>query len=99
MTQAEFTEKFKALLNEKNISTKFSSIALTKEPFERMLFYNAQKDEFCEDYVVSIGFDCGDLFLDFYETDCRAYDIDLENNSQTAWEYLWEYIKSLDIRG
>ena len=34
----------------------------------------------------------GNFFIDFEETQCTAYEEDLECNSNDAWDYLWDTI-------
>lgn len=89
MTKAEFIKKFKEFLYENAMS----GAILDRTTSISMCFENYQDGEIQTDYVSLVGFDeDDDLFIDFIDTNCTAYDEDLDCNSDDAWDLLWNAI-------
>lgn len=88
MTQQEFIKKF-GVICDKNHTT-----AINLEDMDnaiQMRFDNYQYDEVINDYVSDIGFYEGDFYI-IFSTSCTAYEDELENNTEDAWEMLWEAV-------
>jgi hypothetical protein len=95
MTQNEFIKKLKTLFKVNEVIY-VSSTDENNIGSNQMLYINNQDNEIINDYVESVGFDSdGNFFIDFEETQCTAYEEDLECNSNDAWDYLWDTIYEL----
>lgn len=58
-----------------------------------MMCFDDFNGNIVNDYVSLVGFDeDDDLFIDFIDTNCTAYDEDLDCNSDDAWDLLWNAI-------
>jgi hypothetical protein len=89
MTKAEFIKKFKNFLYENSLS----GAILDTTTSIKMCFENYQSGDIENDYVSLVGFDeDDDLFIDFIETSCTAYNDELDCNSDDAWNLLWNAI-------
>ena len=89
MTKAEFIKKFKDFLYENAMSGAILDTSTTI----KMCFENCQSGDIENDYVSLVGFDeDDDLFIDFIETNCTAYNDELDCNSEDAWNLLWNAI-------
>ena len=91
MTQKEFIQKFKAICKKNNTTgVNFEDW----HNFIQMCYVNHQDDEIVNDEVSVVGFDDeGDFYIDFLDTNCTAYEEDMEDcNCEDAWEFLWSEI-------
>ena len=89
MTKAEFIKKFKEFLYENAMS----GAILEDADYKPMMCFDDFNGNIVNDYVSLVGFDeDDDLFIDFIDTNCTAYDEDLDCNSDDAWDLLWNAI-------
>ena len=90
MTKAEFIEKFKEFLYENGMS---DAVLLEDADYKPMMCFDDFNGNIVNDYVSVVGFDeDDDLYIDFIDTNCTAYDEDLDCNSNDAWDLLWDAI-------
>lgn len=91
MTQIEFILNFKRLCEKYEIT----GVCLTDlEYTPQMCYVNYQDNEIVNDWVSLVGFDDdGDFYIDFLDTDCTAYEEDMEYcNCEDAWDILWNAV-------
>lgn len=95
MTQKEFIQKFKTNICEKYNTT---CVVISEDYQTQMCYVNHQDGEVVNDWATIIGFDEeGDFFIDFLDTNCTAYEEDMEDcNTEDAWDLLWEAITDED---
>lgn len=89
MTQQESINKF-GVICDKNHTTGINLDDMDNAI--QMRFDNYQCDEVINDYVSEIGFYEGDFYITFSESHCTAYEDELESNTESAWEMLWEIV-------
>lgn len=95
MTQKEFIQKFKTSICEKYNTT---CVAISEDYQTQMCYVNHQDGEVVSDWATIVGFDEeGDFFIDFSDTNCTAYEEDMEDcNTEDAWDLLWEAMTDED---
>lgn len=91
MTQKEFVKKFKTICKENYVD----SICVDWHANLQMSYINpfiTNADAEVR-YVSEMGFDdCGCFYIDFYGVDFRAFEEDLEVNTESQWDLLADFI-------
>jgi hypothetical protein len=91
MTELKFIQNFTQLCEFYGI--KSFHFGVESEMNVILMFLDNQNNEWVNDYVDIIGFDSdNNFFIDFEETNCRAYMSELDKNDESCWDDLWDTI-------